>query len=117
MVGFALGALRRAMVNLRHSDSRSRTLTALSPVGIVTFDEQQHPTYMNDQARDILGVPLEPGAKLPERLPFLGPEGLPLPPQSAPSRVAQETGRTIVITSYSIHYTKLYEGWEIGYVK
>ncbi len=95
VVGFALGALRRAMVNLRHSDSRSRTLTALSPVGIVTFDEQQHPTYMNDQARDILGVPLEPGAKLPERLPFLGPEGLPLPPQSAPSRVAQETGRTI----------------------
>jgi len=56
LVGLALGALRRAMTRLRSSEANQRTLTELSPVGIVTFNPQGRPEYMNRQARTILGL-------------------------------------------------------------
>lgn len=55
-VALILGVLRRAMVSLRHSEADQRTLTELSPVGIVTFDPAGRPSYLNRQGRDIAGM-------------------------------------------------------------
>lgn len=63
VVMLALGALRRIMANLRSSEADHRTLTELSPVGILTFGPSGRPEYMNRQARSILD--LGPEAPLP----------------------------------------------------
>ncbi|MGE4262942.1 MAG: PAS domain S-box protein [Desulfovibrio sp.] len=61
VVVLALGALRRIMANLRSSEADHRTLTELSPVGILTFGPSGRPEYMNRQARSILDIgPDEP---------------------------------------------------------
>jgi PAS domain S-box-containing protein len=61
VVVLALGALRRTMANLRNSEADHRTLTELSPVGILTFGPSGRPEYMNRQARRILDIgPDEP---------------------------------------------------------
>jgi len=91
LVAFALGALRRAMANLRRSESSSRAITELSPVGIVTFDALQRPAYMNDQAREILGMSDAQGADLPRNIPFLAETGEPLSSTEQPVGRALET--------------------------
>ncbi|OIN99144.1 MAG: hypothetical protein AUJ49_11690 [Desulfovibrionaceae bacterium CG1_02_65_16] len=89
LVGLALGALRRTMTRLRSSEADQRTLTELSPVGIVTFNSDGLPDYMNRQARAILD--LGPEDSLPARLALEDDSGQPLVGESSPiARVLAE---------------------------
>lgn len=82
IVALALGALRRIMANLRNSETDHRTLTELSPVGIVTFGPTGAPEYMNRQARSILD--LAPDAPLPKVIELEDSEGAPLLGETSP---------------------------------
>jgi len=89
LVALALGALRRVMANLRKSEADHRTLTELSPVGVVTFGLSARPEYINRQARVILG--LEPEAPLPRDIALEDAEGRPLVGKDSPiARVQAE---------------------------
>lgn len=76
LVALALGALRKVMANLRLSEADQRTLTEVSPVGIVTFDNHGQPVGMNQKARAILE--LGEGGAMPRSILLEGPDGAPL---------------------------------------
>lgn len=82
VVMLALGALRRTMTNLRSSEADHRTLTELSPVGILTFGTSGRPEYINRQARSILGI--GPDAALPSAIDLEDSEGALLTGDSSP---------------------------------
>jgi PAS domain S-box-containing protein len=96
VVFVTLGALRRVMTRLRHSEDNYRTLTDLSPVGIVTMSASGAPVYMNERARKVFG--LEPGAALPATIPLEDAQEQPYaegqsPLDEALRGAAQVTGR------------------------
>ncbi len=93
LVALALGVLRRTMGSLQKSEERSRTLTEVSPVGILTCDRGGVPTYANDQARLVLG--LEPEDSLPARLLLDNEQGQPLPPGENPVLRAMAEGASV----------------------
>ncbi len=51
-----LGALRRAMSDLKTSETRFRSLIETSPLGIATFNNKGELTYMNTRTSDILSI-------------------------------------------------------------
>ncbi len=89
LVALALGALRRTMSQLRQSEARSRTLTELSPVGILTCDASGLLRYANPQARLVLGQ--EESGPLPVSLGLETQAGEALPPEADP--IMQALGR------------------------
>jgi len=100
LVGLALGALRRAMARLRNSEANQRTLTELSPVGIVTFNPQGRPEYMNRQARTILGLGQEDA--LPDALVL--DNGADHPLEGADSPIARVLAEKISILGMQAWY-------------
>ncbi|HWR04098.1 MAG TPA: PAS domain S-box protein [Humidesulfovibrio sp.] len=86
VVALALGALRKIMANLRSSEADHRTLTELSPVGIVTFGPAGRPEYMNRQARSILGLDI--ASPLPQAIALEDSEGAPLTGDASPFALA-----------------------------
>lgn len=82
LVAAALEALRRVLSRLRHSEANYRTLTDVSPVGIVTFSPRGLPVYMNEQARRVLE--LAPDDPLPATLSLEDDQGTPLEGESSP---------------------------------
>jgi len=93
LVALALGVLRKVLINLRNSESDQRTLTELSPVGIITFNLQGLPVYMNAQARKILELGEQ--APLPESLALADAHGIPLPDADSPVAIALKGGTSI----------------------
>jgi len=94
LVALALNALRGAMSTLRDSEANQRSLTELSPVGIVSFDRDGLPVSMNRQAREILELP--PGAPLPDSLPLEDETGARLAGEKSPFETAL-AGHTSVL--------------------
>jgi len=86
VVALALGALRKIMANLRNSEADHRTLTELSPVGIVTFGPTGRPEYMNRHARGILA--LDTHSPLPAAIALEDSEGAPLTGETSPFALA-----------------------------
>ncbi|GFK92585.1 Sporulation kinase E [Fundidesulfovibrio magnetotacticus] len=95
LVGIALAMLRRAVAGLRASEDRYRVLAETTPVGIVGFDAHGDTRYMNQRAREILGLPLEgaPGDAWTRAL--RDREGQPLDPDALPVRLALTDGRAV----------------------
>jgi PAS domain S-box-containing protein len=86
VVVLALGALRKIMASLRNSEADHRTLTELSPVGIVTFGPTGRPEYMNRHARSILN--LDTHSPLPAAIALEDSEGVPLTGEASPFALA-----------------------------
>jgi PAS domain S-box-containing protein len=101
VVMLALGVLRKVMASLRKSEADHRTLTELSPVGILTFGPSGRPEYMNRQARSILSI--EPDAPLPPAIALEDSEGRLLTGDGSPfSRALRErTSITSLLTRYT----------------
>lgn len=101
VVMLALGVLRKVMANLRKSEADHRTLTELSPVGILTFGPSGGPEYINRQARSILGI--MPDAPLPSAIALEDSEGMLLTGDGSPiSRTLRErTSITSLLTRYT----------------
>ncbi len=75
LVVFFLGALRKAIKDLRRSERKARTLTEASPVGILTLSDNGALTYMNSWARRIFGLNQGGKATLPDTLPLENKSG------------------------------------------
>ncbi|WP_051261904.1 ATP-binding protein [Desulfovibrio inopinatus] len=91
----SLGALRRAMVDLKTSESQFRSLIETSPLGIATFDSQGHLTYMNTRTRNILS--LSPNSLDQDWMQTLEDEsGTPIPHQSLPMMQALTSKQSIM---------------------
>ncbi|MDP3426997.1 MAG: PAS domain S-box protein, partial [Humidesulfovibrio sp.] len=82
LVALALGFLRRTLIKLRESEAYQRTLTELSPVGVISLNEQGQPVYMNAQARSILSIESE--APLPESICLENEQGNALDAETSP---------------------------------
>ncbi|MDQ7836162.1 MAG: ATP-binding protein [Humidesulfovibrio sp.] len=94
LVTLALGFLRKTLLNLRNAEADQRTLTDLSPVGIITFSQSGTPLYMNAKARSILGI--EPKAQLPAEVLFEDALGEPLVGAASPVLAALDQQQPIL---------------------
>lgn len=92
LVMIALAMLRKAIAGLRASESRYRTLAETTPVGIVTFDAQGRPEFMNRHVQEILGLGRPDAQSPPWTERFRTREGWPLPLEELPmGRVGRES--------------------------
>ncbi len=96
LVAMALGALRRTLGSLQKSEERSRAITGLSPVGILTCLSTGALAYANGHARQVLG--LGPDEPLPNFLVLQNEYGQPLPPEANPVLRALGRGESVGAT-------------------
>ena len=96
LVGAALAFLRNAVVRLRESEARYRTLAETTPVGIATFDRQGRAVYMNQRALDILELSPQEMAGNTWAKRFVTREGQPLALGDLPMAQALTANRPVL---------------------
>jgi len=94
LVALALGVLRRAMAELRQAEEHSRTITDVSPVGILTCDNAGQLRYANPQARQLLRLSMDEAKTLPPLM-LETITGAPLSQTENPIQLALAEGRSV----------------------